>query len=193
MREVRRVRWLFCGLLLANPFSGSQVTPQLFLPAAALAAPASLESGPVYLRLESGTWAIGGVGDLAGGTSSLTLMPDSCIEERAVVEVGVGFVIEEEFSELEVAGTVKASKVLGIDVHFRNRETGACDFFRSVESASSSFRLQAVPVDSGRYRDGRTSEVEICLAVRSTCGPPPTDEDAVSVQDLSIGREGGSV
>ena len=189
MRAVRRVRWLICGLLLANPL-GAQVNPQLVLPAALLAVPGALESNPVYLRLESGTWAVGGIDDLTDSERALTLMPERCVQNLAVVEVGVGFVVEGELTELDVAGAVKASEMLGIGIHFKNQLTGKCDLFRFVEGGDGHFLLENVAVDSAIYRNRLTLEVELCLEVRSLCYPPPTGKDAVSVQDLTIGGKG---
>ncbi len=186
MRAVRRVRWLFCGLLLANPL-GAQVSPQLLFPAAVLAAPGAVGSNPVYLRLESGTWVVGGFDDLVDSERALTLVPENCIDQVAVVKAGVGFVVDSEFTELDIAGIVKAPDMLGVGIHFRNLETGKCDFFRFVEGADLDFLLKKVVVDSAIYRNRLTFEVELCLEVKLLCGPPPTDEDAVSVQDISIG------
>ena len=185
MRAVRSVRWWFWGLLLT--------IPPLVQPATAQADPVPPASDPVFIRLPTGTWAIGGIDDLTHHGRSLTLMPATCHEHIAIVNAGIGFLIDEEFTELDVAGSVRASDILDIAILFRNPATGKCDFFRLVDGRDASFLLQGLPVDSEIYRNGRTSEVELCLRVRRACGPPPTDEDAVSVQDLTIGPKGGGL
>ncbi|MEM7354599.1 MAG: hypothetical protein AAF657_27575 [Acidobacteriota bacterium] len=180
MGAARRVGWWVCGLLLALP-SGVRGAPQ----------PAG-EASPVFLRLETGTWAIGGVEDLTG-EAPLILMPTTCNQEVAVLRVGIGFVAEAQLSALDLAGTLEASEPVDLEIHLKNQRTGNCDLLRLLQAVNSSFRLEDLPFDSETYQDPESLELELCLTIRRRCGPPPTDKDAVSVQDLTIGPKGGGL
>lgn len=178
MRTVRNAGWLFCGQVLL------QVA---VLTAVAVAAPPpQIKVEPSYIKLNAGTWAVGGVDDLVSKERSVALFAKSCKERVLTVKVIVGFVIEEDFSTLSVSGAFSAPEGYVAEVAFKNLMTGNCDPHRRFDVSGSRPFAEQVSVDSTAYWNSSTSEVELCLVIRGECIHSSTDRDAVSVQNLTI-------
>ena len=168
MRTVGKVGWLLCGLSL-------------------MSATGVMGIDPSYIKLRSGTLAAGGLDDLLTTDRALTLVPIACVAGVAAVEVDVGFVVQEDFHSLTVAGTIETPRGCTAKILFKDFGNGRYILFDELDLTNQRFVSENIPVDSETYRERSTSEVEVRVVIRCGCGPPPTDKDDVSVQELTIG------
>ncbi len=169
MRMMIQVGWLLCGLLLMSVTSANGLV------------------GPSYFKLRSGTLVAGEVDDLLKGGHELTLVPKACHAGFSVLELGAGFVIEEEFDTLDVAGSIQASSSCTAMIVFKNFATGKWEPFAQFILTDSPFVSREIPVHSAAYRETSTSEVELWIVISCICLSSTTGKDAVSVQELTIG------
>lgn len=187
MRAIRSVGWPFRGLLLASALCAA-ITVQLIVPsAAAHAAPHQSLVHPSYIKLEPGTLLVGGVDDLIKDDHALTLLPVACQGLSHEVKLGIGFIVDADFVTLDLSATIKAPRGCGADIFFRDFFSGDYFLHHHLDLSDPDIALEGLAVDSAVYKHPITSEVELRFSIRCSCGPPPTDQDAVSVQDLSLG------
>lgn len=142
---------------------------------------------PAYIKLEDGTWAVGGVRDLTGPDRALLFVAERCRANASSARVNIGLRFGAPPERLALAMTIDAPARCGATLGLRDRFSGKCAVQNEddLEKARVHFALS---VDAEKNIDPATGEAELCLAVRCPCdGPPPTDKDAVSVQELTIG------
>jgi len=176
MRGICSVGWVCWGLLLAGvPTAMAQPTLT------------GRVNFPTYLKIESDTLVVGGVDDLRPGAEDLFLIPGVCAENRSTTRLGIGFVMVPNFSGLSVSGSIQAPPECQARIHIKSLKTGKCDLLETFKISGSSFLFPDLPLDSSEYQNPTTAEVELCLVIECTCAGVPTDRDAVSIEELTIG------
>lgn len=177
MRALRNAGSLFCAVLLAS----------IVFSAVARAQPSQV---PSYIKLMPGTLAVGGVDDLVEEEQALRLFP-VCSQPILEVELAVGFFVEEKLTPLDVYATIDTPGTCEASLYLRNYLKGAYDFVQSFEIRESDIVLKGIPADTKEHWDAVTSEIELLFVIRCDwsgwCGPTSTEDDAVVVQDVTIG------